>query len=99
MNQSAINYANISAAQGGGFSGSKKNITKDIARNISYSNHHQSTPIHSTFMSCAPKNNQTDDNSQAEGSEDTSLPKPSLLKHYKSSHNDTGVKYKVGNTN
>ena len=97
MKQAVIKYTNISDAQEGKLSVSNKTITKDIVSMIDDSTCHQSMPSHSTHKYRSPTNNRTNDTSQENGSEDTSLPKPPFLKHYKSSNDRTGVNYKVAN--
>ena len=65
---------------------------------ISDSDRHQHAPRESTRKPRAPTNNNTDNNLQAYGSDDTSLPKSNSLKGYKYSNNETGVKYNVGDS-
>ena len=76
MNKAATKHAKISTAQEVKFASSNKTITKDIFRIISGSTHHQRAPIQSTCNSCAPANNKTNNNSQSDGIEDASSPKP-----------------------
>ena len=63
MNQAAIKYANISAAQKGKIIDSEKTITKDIFIMITDSNCCQRTPSQSNQKYHTPPNNQTNDNS------------------------------------
>ena len=99
MNQAAIKYTNISAAQEGKFYGSDKTITMDIIIMIADSARRQGTPSQSTLKPHNSETNQTKNKSQANWSEDMSQIKPPLLKHYKPSNDKTGVKYKVGYSN
>ena len=65
MNQAAIKYENISAAQEGTFTGSKKTITEDIFSIIYDSNHRQRAPSQTTRKQCSPETIQSDNQSQA----------------------------------
>ena len=58
MNQAAIKYAKISAAQEGKFTGSKKTTTEEIVNMIANSTWIQRTPSQSTCNPCNPATDQ-----------------------------------------
>ena len=90
MNQAYIKYSKISNAQEGLFTGINKTTTKEIIIMINDSTHRQRASSQSTRKYPAPTKSKTNNTSQADGSEDTSLPKTPLLKHYKYPNNNTG---------
>ena len=92
MNQAAIEYANISAAQEGKFTGSKKTITKNVVNMIADSTRFQRAPIQFTRKPLDPKKYLTDNHSWACGSDNTSQRKPPFLHNYNSYNDNTEVK-------